>query len=153
MILIRQDVTLLFFEIFSVYLIYNIRYPVTLTYFPWSPEVALLLHPAGAFARPPTAALFGSYYFSILKVGISAVDSPPVNSAAKSLKLSAFVDEKDKLNSNLLRFERYAENTNWEKITWAIKLSALLSGRAMDVYTRMSNEEANNYDKFYQQVF
>ena len=33
--------------------------------------MALLLHPAGAFARPPTAALFGSYYFSILKVGIS----------------------------------------------------------------------------------
>ena len=24
-----------------------------LTYFPWAPEVALLLHPAGAFARPP----------------------------------------------------------------------------------------------------
>ena len=44
-----------------------------MTYFPWSPEVALLLHPAGARAGPVTAALFGSYYFSIWKVGISAV--------------------------------------------------------------------------------
>ena len=43
-----------------------------MTYFPWSPEVALLLHPAGARAGPVTAALFGSYYFSIWKVGISA---------------------------------------------------------------------------------
>ena len=33
------------------------------------------------------------------------------------------------------------------KVTWTIKLSALLSGRAMDVYTRMSNENANDYDK------
>ena len=58
-----------FLKYFLYYLIYNIRYS---DIFPWSPEVALLLHPAGAFARPQTAALFGSYYFSILKVGISA---------------------------------------------------------------------------------
>ena len=46
-----------------------------MTYFPWSPEVALLLHPAGARAGPVTAALFRSYYFSIWKVGISAGSS------------------------------------------------------------------------------
>ena len=35
------------------------------------------------------------------------------------------------------------------KNMWAIKLRALLSGRAMDVYTRMSNKDAtcNEYDK------
>ena len=68
-ILIRQGFSL-FFAIFSVYLIYNIRY--TVTYVPWSPEVGLLLHPAGARAGSVTAKLFGSYYFSIWKVGISA---------------------------------------------------------------------------------
>ena len=52
-------------------MVYNIRY--TVTYFPWSPELALLLNPPGAFVRPQTAAHFGSYYFSILKVGISVV--------------------------------------------------------------------------------
>ena len=43
--------------------------------------------------------------------------------------------------------EGYAENASWEKNTWAIKLSALLTGRAMDIYTRMSDADANDYDK------
>ena len=30
---------------------------------------------------------------------------------------------------------------------WAIKLSALLTGKAMDVYTRMSDADANDYNK------
>ena len=44
-------------------------------------------------------------------------------------------------------FEHYAENASWEKDTWAIKLSALLTRRAMDVYTRMSDADARDYDK------
>ena len=31
--------------------------------------------------------------------------------------------------------------------TWAIKLSALLSGRAMEVYTRMYGDDDSDYDK------
>ena len=76
-----------------------------------------------------------------------AATPPPRNKDAKSPKLPSFVDEKDELDSYLLRFERYAENANWEKDTWAIKLSALLTGRAMDVYTRMSDADASDYDK------
>ena len=77
----------------------------------------------------------------------SATTPPPRNKDAKSPKLPSFIDEKDELDSYLLRFERYAENASWEKDTWAIKLSALLTGRAMDVYTRMSNADASDYDK------
>ena len=66
-----------------------------------------------------------------------AATPPPRNKDAKSPKLPSFIDEKDELDSYLLRFERYAENASWEKDTWAIKLSALLTGRAMDLYTRM----------------
>ena len=76
-----------------------------------------------------------------------AATPPPRNKDAKSPKLPSFIDEKDELDSYLLRFERYAENASWEKDTWAIKLSALLTGRAMDVYTRMSDEDASDYDK------
>ena len=76
-----------------------------------------------------------------------AATPPPHNKDAKSPKLPSFVDEKDELDSYLLRFERYAENASWEKDTWAIKLSALLTGRAMDVYTRMSDADASDYDK------
>ena len=76
-----------------------------------------------------------------------AATPPPHNKDAKSPKLPSFIDEKDELDSYLLRFERYAENASWEKDTWAIKLSALLTGRAMDVYTRMSDADASDYDK------
>ena len=76
-----------------------------------------------------------------------AATPPPRNKDAKSPKLPSFVDEKDELDSYLLRFERYAENASWEKDTWAIKLSVLLTGRAMDVYTRMSDADASDYDK------
>ena len=76
-----------------------------------------------------------------------AATPPPRNKDAKSPKLPSFIDEKDELDSYLLRFERYAENASSEKDTWAIKLSALLTGRAMDVYTRMSDADASDYDK------
>ena len=76
-----------------------------------------------------------------------AATPPPRNKDAKSPKLPSFIDEKDELDSYLLRFERYAENASWEKDTWAIKLSALLTGRAMDVYTRMSVADDSDYDK------
>ena len=51
----------------------------------------------------------------------SATTPPPRNKDAKSPKLPSFIDEKDELDSYLLRFERYAENASWEKDTWAIK--------------------------------
>ena len=76
-----------------------------------------------------------------------AATPPPRNKDAKSPKLPSFIDEKDELDSYLLRFERYAENASWEKDTWAIKLSALLTGRAMDVHTRMSDTDTSDYDK------
>ena len=41
----------------------------------------------------------------------SATTPPPRNKDAKSPKLPSFIDEKDELDSYLLRFERYAENT------------------------------------------
>ena len=77
----------------------------------------------------------------------SVATPPPRNKDAKSPKLPSFIHEKDELDSYLLRFERYAENASWEKDTWAIKLSALLTGRAITVYTRMSDADASDYDK------
>ena len=44
--------------------------------------------------------------------GSSATTPPPRNKDAKSPKLPSFVDEKDELDSYLLRFEGYAENTS-----------------------------------------
>ena len=66
---------------------------------------------------------------------------------AKGPKLPSFVHGKDDLDAYLQRFERFAETAKWKKDGWASKLSALLSGRALEVYSRLSEEAAKDYDK------
>ena len=58
-----------------------------------------------------------------------------------------FVDGKDNLDSYLLRFERYATVVGWERSDWAIRLSPLLSGRALDVCSGLSDKQARDCDK------
>lgn len=46
-----------------------------------------------------------------------------------------FLDKsKDDIDSYLRRFERYAKAQKWKEDSWAVNLSALLQGRALDVY-------------------
>ena len=66
---------------------------------------------------------------------------------AKAPKIPAFNEGKDEMDSYLLRFERYATVHKWEPDTWATGLSALLQGKAFDVYALMPKEDALNYDK------
>ena len=53
---------------------------------------------------------------------------------AKAPKLPSFVDGKDDLDAYLQRFDRFAVTDKWKKTGWVSKLSALLSGRALEVY-------------------
>ena len=71
--------------------------------------------------------------------------SPGNKSAAKLPKLPAFVDGKDDLDSYLQRFERFARSNNWDESTWSTSLSALLTGKALNVYSRLSETAAVNY--------
>ena len=64
----------------------------------------------------------------------------------KSPKLPHFVDGKDNMDAYLERFERFAKNREWPKDSWAIYLGALLQGKALDVYSRLSSKQADNYD-------
>ena len=66
---------------------------------------------------------------------------------ARDPKLPYFEESKDKMDSYLSRFEKYATANKWDKNVWAAYLSALLKGRALDVYDRLSTEDAANYDK------
>ena len=66
---------------------------------------------------------------------------------AKAPKIPAFNEGKDEMDIYLLRFERYATAQKWEPDTWATGLSALLQGKALDVYALMPKEDALNYDK------
>ena len=62
-------------------------------------------------------------------------------------QLPLFVDGKDDLDSYLQRFERFAKGNCWEEERWATMLSALLTGRALDVYSRMPEEAVMDYNQ------
>ena len=47
----------------------------------------------------------------------------------------------------LTYFERFATNAKWPKEDWATNSSSLSQGKALDVYSRLSSEEATDYDK------
>lgn len=64
---------------------------------------------------------------------------------AKAPKLPSFVDGKDDLDSYLQRFERFAMINKWDAGSWATSLSALLTGKALDVYSRLSDDDAMDY--------
>lgn len=57
-------------------------------------------------------------------------------------KLPIFIDGKDDIDSYLRRFERFASTNKWNRTTWASNLSALLTGKALDVYSRLSDHDA-----------
>ena len=76
-----------------------------------------------------------------------ALTQPRETIKAKAPKIPACNEGKDEMDSYLLRFERYATAQKWEPDTWATGLSALLQGKALDVYALMPKEDALNYDK------
>ena len=66
---------------------------------------------------------------------------------ARNPKLPYFEENKDKMDSYLSRFEKYAVANKWDRSIWATYLSALLKGRALEVYDRLSVADANDYEK------
>ena len=69
------------------------------------------------------------------------------SSATSSLKMPAFEENRDKLDAYLERFERFASGEKWNRSDWAIRLSALLKGKSLEVFSRLPQEEAFDYDK------
>ena len=59
-------------------------------------------------------------------------------SNARFPKLQYFDEKKDQMDSYLTRFERYATACKWDPAMWALYLSALLKGRALEVFVRLS---------------
>ena len=66
---------------------------------------------------------------------------------ARNPKLPYFEESKDKMDSYLSRFEKYAVANKWDRSKWAAYLSALLKGRALEVYDRLSVADATDYEK------
>jgi hypothetical protein len=58
-----------------------------------------------------------------------------IQHSAKTPKMPYFDELKNDIDSYLSRFERYVTAQKWTPETWAVNLSALLRGRALDVYS------------------
>ena len=55
------------------------------------------------------------------------------------------MDGKNNLDNYLLRFERYATIAGWQRNRWAVRLSPLLTGKALDAYSVLFSKDARNY--------
>ena len=65
----------------------------------------------------------------------------------KAPKLPYFDEDKDCMDAYLRRFERYATSNRWDRGNYASYLSSLLKGKALDVYTKLSANDAQDYDR------
>ncbi len=81
------------------------------------------------------------------EVGVTDSREMRGNGNAKAPRLPNFIDGKDDLDAYLLRFERFAQIRSWHRDDWAVNLSALLTGEALAVYTRMAADEAMDYSR------
>jgi transposase InsO family protein len=58
-----------------------------------------------------------------------------------------YYDDKDDLEVYFGQFERFAKSSEWPKKIWAPRFGALLKGKAREAYIKMSDEDAEDYDK------
>lgn len=61
--------------------------------------------------------------------------------------LVAFDEKKDDLDAYIRRFEGIARSQNWPEDQWSTALSARLSGEALNVFGRLTPEDAADYSK------
>ena len=66
--------------------------------------------------------------------------------SARVPRLPVFHDNKDNLDAYIERFERFAMTHQWPKESWASSLRALIMGKALEVYSRLSADKANDFD-------
>ena len=67
------------------------------------------------------------------------------SSNPRSPKLPYFDEHTDKIDSYLTRFESYGMSNKWDPSMWASYLSALLKGRALEVFVRLSRDDQSDY--------
>ena len=62
-------------------------------------------------------------------------------------KLQCFSETTDDLDAYIQRFERFAKAAGWPDSEWAISLGALLTGKALETYSRLPLDDVKDYKK------
>ncbi len=72
--------------------------------------------------------------------------NPAHASVPKMPKMPPFDDQHDNIDAYLRRFERIATTQSWPSTQWAAYLSTLLKGKSLEVYSRLTQNDAEDYD-------
>ena len=103
---------------------------------------------AQAQAQREDAQAQGEHELEVLRLrGNCQQDQQNERNNTKTPKLPSFMEGKDEIDNFIQRFERYAGANGWAEENLAISLSALLTGKALEAYTTLSEEDASNYVK------
>ncbi|XP_068245278.1 uncharacterized protein [Palaemon carinicauda] len=84
---------------------------------------------------------------SPVNTGGSDTEGNQVRVKVKGPSIPDFDEIKDDIDAYLRRFEVLASAAKWPKEDWAIILSSHLKGAALEVYVRLSPEDALDYNK------
>ncbi|XP_061180784.1 uncharacterized protein LOC133189428 [Saccostrea echinata] len=77
----------------------------------------------------------------------TALHHPETQQPVRGPKLPAFDEAKDNIDAYIQRFERYAISQKWQRTNWGAHLSALLKGKALDVFARLPPDSALDFDE------
>ena len=70
---------------------------------------------------------------------------PGITFKASRPKVPMFNEEKDDIDAYLQRYEQLAAANAWPNAEWAMYLSTLLSGKALEIYARLPPDVARDY--------
>ncbi len=73
------------------------------------------------------------------------VDGEEIKQLEK-VKIPTFNEKEDNFDSYIYRFESIAKMRKWKKEDWPAQLSLLLSGRSLDAFYGLSDEEQKDYN-------
>ncbi|KAK3868777.1 hypothetical protein Pcinc_025815 [Petrolisthes cinctipes] len=85
-------------------------------------------------------------HMNIIRDKKSEVSSGDSSGYVARPKLPKFEESVDDIDAHLERFKRFATSVKWLKDEWAINLSSLLTGKALQAYIYLTPDAAQNYD-------
>jgi hypothetical protein len=63
------------------------------------------------------------------------------------VKCHLFRENQDSIDSYIRRFQRHANSMEWPFEKWSLYLGNLLTGKALEIYSRFSAEQASDFEQ------